>query len=79
VAWPNRVQSQYTYDAAARLESIQHQLAGNAFTAIEYAYDQNGNRNQETLTQGSETRITHYQYVSSPKKQTGIKYRLLAN
>ena len=60
---PNGTSVAFEYDAATRrLTGLEHTRGGTAFLGYEYAYDHNGNRTLETVTEGASTERNVYAY-----------------
>ena len=75
---PNGTSVAFEYDAATRrLTGLEHARGGTAFLGYEYAYDHNGNRTLETVTEGASTERNVYTYdaldrMRLHRRETGV-------
>ncbi|WP_444998447.1 RHS repeat-associated core domain-containing protein [Aliikangiella sp. IMCC44359] len=73
VSYPNGTQSQTTYDGAGRTKSIRNLQNASVISQFDYVLDANGNREQQTETQGALVEVTDYHYDENDRlTQTDI-------
>lgn len=67
VNYPNGTQAVTGYDAAGRTQSINNLQAGSTISRFDYLLDANGNRIQQTETQGATQEVIDYTYDANDR------------
>ena len=62
ITYPNGTSVKYAYHATNRIKTIEHRAGTSLISGYFYIYDPNGNRTEQTETQGGVTETTNYTY-----------------